>query len=180
MLTEQLKKACREYLAAGDFNWTAAMMRAGYAHKTADRNGWKLLKNPDVAFYLKSIMDESKLKTELSAEIVIEELSRLALSNIADYYKWHPEKKKYVLKPLDELTRAQTAAIAKYEPGESYTLYNKDGALDKLAKYFKLYSEVESVITNFVMMPEVKIGGKPLEFKIGKAAPKRATAPEKN
>lgn len=173
MLTEQLKKACREYLAAGDFNWTAAMERAGYAHKTADRNGWKMFKHPDVAFYLKERMDAAQKKQELSAEMVLEELRRLASSNIADYYKWSEKKQKYVLKPLDELTRAQTAAIAKYEPGEGYTLYNKDGALDKLAKYFKLYSEIEATVTNFVMMPELKLNGKPMEFNIGKPAPKR-------
>lgn len=174
MLTEQIKKACNEYLAAGDFNWCAAMQRAGYSPLYADRNGWKLFRRTDVAYYLKEQMDVINANVGISAEIVIEELRRLAVSNIADYYKWSDKKKKYVLKPLDELTREQTAAIAKYVPGQGYTLYNKDGALDKLAKYFKLYSEVESVITNFVMMPEVKINGKVAEFNIGKPAPKRS------
>lgn len=173
MLTEQLKSACREYLAAADFNWSAAMVRAGYSPLTADRNGWALFKKSEVALYLKERMDKIQEKQTLNAEIVLEELRRLAMSNIADYYKWNDKKRKYVLKPLSELTREQTAAIAKYEPGEGYTLYNKDGALDKLAKYFKLYSEVEATISNFVMMPEIKLNGVPMEFNIGKPAPKR-------
>ena len=171
MLTEKLKAACREYIV--DFNWSKALVRAGFAPQHADKNGWKLFRKPEVSFYLKELMDKQIAQQELNAAMVIEEMRRLAMSNIADYYKWSEAKQKYVLKPLDELTRQQTAAIAKYQPGEGYTLYGKDFSLDKLAKYFKLYSEVDAVVTNFVMMPELKIGGKVFEFKIGKPAPKR-------
>ena len=73
-----------------------------------------------------------------------------------------------MLKPLSELTREQTAAIAKYAPGEGYTLYNKDGALDKLGKYFKLYSEVPALVQNFVVMPTIKINGKEHIMEVGR------------
>jgi hypothetical protein len=178
MLTDQQKAACREYMV--DFTWCAAMQRAGYTEGTAKRNGWKLFKNPAIAHYLKQLMDKAQERVGLSADFVLEELRRLAASNIADYYKLDERKKKYVIKPLGELTREQTAAIHRIEPDGSYILYNKDPALDKLAKYFKLYSEVESVVTNFVMMPEVRLRGKPLEFNIGKPAPKRPQPAKKN
>lgn len=171
MLTERQKNAYREYLK--DFTMTAAMVRAGYARVTADKGAYKMFQNPEGAFYLKQLMDEQKKDQKLSAEAVLEELGRLAFSNIADYYKYSAPKKKHVLKPLDELTREQTAAIYRYEPGESYTLYTKDTSLDKLARYFKLYSEIDQTITNFVLMPELKIGGKVMEFNIGEPAPKR-------
>lgn len=170
-LTDKVKAACQEYLV--DFNMLQAMVRAGYSANHAHKNGYLLLKDPDVAFYLKGLMDKQQERKALSADMVLEELRRLAISNIADYYKWSEDKCKYVLKALDELTREQTAAIAKYTPGEGYTLYNKDASLDKLAKYFKLYSEIEATVTNFVMMPEVKIGGKAVQFNIGKPAPKK-------
>lgn len=166
MLTERQKAACREYLI--DFNWTAAMQRAGYTKTTANKTGWELFRNPDVAFYLKQLIEKQQSKQELTADMVLEEMRRLGLSNIADYYKWSEKKKKYVLKPLSELTRAQTAAIAKYEPGEGYTLYNKDSALDKLGRYFKMYTEIGTVVQNYVMMPTVKIGGKEHIFQVGK------------
>jgi hypothetical protein len=168
---ERIRLLCREYLV--DFNQVRALMRAGWTEVTANKNGWKIFQRPDVIMYLKELMDERNKKVDLTADTVLEELRRLALSNIADYYKWSDKKQKYVLKPLSDLTREQTAAIAKYEPGEGYTLYNKDGALDKLAKYFKLYSEVDAVVTNFVMMPELKLNGVPMEFNIGKPAPQR-------
>lgn len=171
MLTEKVKAACREYLI--DFNWCAAMQRAGFSFKTANNRGWEYFRDTEVAFYLKGLMDKQVASQELSAAVVLEEMRRLATSNIADYYKWHPEKQKYVLRPLDELTRAQTAAIAEYEPGVSYKLYNKDPSLNALGKYFKLYSDVDQIVTNFVMMPELKLNGVPLEFNIGKPAPKR-------
>lgn len=171
MLTEQQKLACREYLI--DLNWAQAMIRAGYSPKHANKNGWQVMRNPEVAFYLKELLDERLGNQKLTAERVIEELRRLALSDIKAYYKWSKKKKKYVLKALDELTPEQSAAIAKYEPGKGYTLYNKDGALDKLAKYFKLYSEIDQTITNFVLMPEMKLNGVPMVFDIGEPAPKR-------
>ena len=171
MLTEKLKAACREYLI--DFNWCAAMQRAGYSFKTAKNTGWEYFKDPEVAFFLKKLMDKQEAGQELSAAVVLEEMRRLATSNIADYYKWNEKKKKYVLRPLDELTRAQTAAIAEYVPGQMYKLYNKDPSLNALGKFFKLYSDVDQIVTNFVMMTELKLNGKPVEFKIGKPAPKR-------
>lgn len=171
MLTEQQQLFCREYVI--DFVVTKAMSRAGYAKSSADKCGWLMLKNPEIAFHIKQLMDKQQEKQSLTAERVIEELRRLALSDIKTYYKWSETKKRYVLKALDELTPEQSAAIAKYEPGEGYTLYNKDGALDKLAKYFKLYSEIDQTITNFVLMPELKLGGKPMEFNIGEPVAKR-------
>lgn len=171
MLTEKQKLVCHEYLK--HFNVAKALQTMGYAKTTATKNGWKFLKDPEVAMYLKQLIDEQKVESKVTAEAVLEELRRLSFSNIVDYYKYSAQKKKYVLKPLDELTREQTAAIYKYEPGEAYTLYNKDTSLDKLARYFKLYSEIDQTITNFVLMPEVQIGGQPMVFNIGEPAPKR-------
>jgi len=132
-----------------------------------------MLKNPDIAFFVKELMDKQNEQHELTAERVLEELRRLALSDIKSYYKWSAAKKKYVLKTLDELTPEQSAAIAKYEPAKGYTLYNKDGALDKLAKYFKLYSDIDQTITNYVLMPELKLNGIPMQFNVGEPVSKR-------
>lgn len=171
MLTEQQKQFCREYMK--DFTVVAAMKRAGYAASTADKNGYKMLEHPEVAFYLKELMDKLNEKHDLTADMVIEQMRRLAFSDIINYYKWSKSKQRYVLKPLDELTKEQRAPIANYEPTVGYTFYGKDPSLDKLAKYFKLYSEVDQTITNFVLMPEIKLSGKAMEFKVGEAVAKR-------
>lgn len=178
MLTERKKKAYREYLK--DFNMSAAMQRAGFAKATGDKNGWRMFNDPEGALYLKGLMDKANAKTEITAERVIEELRRLALSDIVGYYKKCMKKKKYILKDLDELTPEQSAAISKFEPDKGYTLYNKDGALDKLAKYFKLYSEIDQTVTNFLLMPELKLNGKKVIFDVGRPSAKRAKLAKKD
>lgn len=166
MLTERRKHFYREYVK--DFNIKAAMLRAGFAESTAGTDAYKLLRDPQGAAYLKTLMDKVIAKQELTAERVVEEMRRLAMSDIAGFYKWSEKKKTYVLKPLDELTPEQTAAIAKYEPGKCYTLWNKDSALDKLGKYFKLYSEIPALVQNYMIMPTVKINGVEHVFEVGK------------
>lgn len=170
MITEQQKHFCREYMQ--HFVVMRAMRAAGYSAKTASRNGYKMLQNPDIAAYLKELMAAQQQRQELSADAVLSEIRRLAFSDAISFYRWNEKKKKYVLKSPDELTTEQRAAVAEYKPGEYYKLYNKDAALDKLARYFKLYSEIDATVTNFVLMPELKLNGKPLVFEVGKPAPK--------
>lgn len=169
-LTEQQKNFCREYLT--DFTVVSAMKRSGYAVKTAEKQGYLILKNPEIAAYIKELMDNHKAKLDLTAEAVLFEIKKLAFSDHIGFYKWSDKKKKYVLKAPEELTADQRAAVSEYKPGEYYKLYSKDAALDKLAKYFKLYSEIDATVTNFVMMPTMKYGGKEVVFEVGRPAPK--------
>ena len=168
MLTEQQKNFCREYVK--DFIVEKAMLRAGYSPKTADKNGYLLLKNPEIAIKIKELMERHIQKQELTADAVLSEIRKMAFSDHIDFYKWSEKKKKYVLKAPDELTPEQRAAVAEYKPGEYYKLYSKDAALDKLAKYFKLYSEIDATVTNFVVMPTLTYGGKEVVFDVGKPA----------
>lgn len=170
MLTEQQKNFCREYLK--DFTVVAAMKRSGYNKSTAMANGYKLLNNPEITAHIKEMMTRHIEKQDLSAEAVLSEIKKLAFSDHISFYKWHEVKQKYVLKAPEELTQEQRAAVAEYKPGEFYKLYSKDAALDKLAKYFKLYSEIDATVTNFVLMPSVKYGGKEIVFEVGKPATK--------
>lgn len=172
MTPDRERAACREYLI--DFNVSAAMKRAGYSPLTANKTGYLFLRKPTVQKYLSELMKKSSEKLELTADAVLSEIKRLAFSDHISFYKWSEKKNKYVLKAPEELTSAQRAAVAEYKPGEFYKLYSKDAALDKLAKYFKLYSEIDATVTNFVLMPSVKYAGKELVFEVGKPAQKTA------
>ena len=92
MITEQQKKFCREFII--DFKILPAMVRSGYSRSYADRAGYKLMRKPEIAGLIKELMEKQITKQALSAEMVIEEMRRLAMSNIADYYKWSDKKKK--------------------------------------------------------------------------------------
>lgn len=169
-LTEQQRNFCREYLK--DYSPARAMLRAGYAKSTAYKNAHTLMNNPEVAACLAKMAAKVAEKAELTAERVLEEMRRIAFSDLTSYYKWSPSKKKYVLKALDELTTEQKACISEYKPGEFIRLHSKDGALDKLGKHFKLYTDIDATVHNFVIMPELRIGGKEVIFEVGKPAPK--------
>ena len=165
-ISPRRKKFVQEYVKS--LNALQAALKVGYSKHTAESEAGVMLKEPKTAKYLRSLMDKINAKAELSAELVVEELRRLALSNIADYYKRDPKTKGYVLKSFDELTPAQTAAIARYDPKTGYILHSKEGALDKLGKYFKLYSEIPALVNNYVIMPTIKVNGQPHAFDIGK------------
>lgn len=171
MFTEKQKQFCHEYIK--DFNIAKAMVRVGYTIKSARHNGYAMLKNPEIAAYLKQLMDKINPNPELTAARVLEEIRRLAFADIKDYYVWSSRKKKYVLKPLDDLTSEQRSAISKYEPGEGYTLYDKLSALEKLGKHFKLFTELHETLHSFTMMPTITRGGKEHIFNVGK--PKKVT-----
>lgn len=173
-LSEREKATAREYAVC--FNQNEAMKKAGYSPATARTSAHRVFNKPAFQLYLKSLIQPVVEKQELSAQKVLDEIQKLAFASMPDYYKWSESKKKFVLKPLDELTPAQCAAIKSYKPGEYYELYDKGGALDKLAKYYKLYSEIDATVTNFVLMPTIKYGGKDMEFNVGKPAPKSTAA----
>lgn len=173
MLTERKKRFCHEYLI--DYNVMRAMMRTGYAKSTASQNGYALLRDTEVQAYLATLAKASAEKINLTPEMVLDGLRQLAFANLPSFYKWSEEKKKYVIKSLDELTPDQKAAVSEYKPGEYVKLYSREGALDKLAKHFKLYTDIDATVNNLYLLPPVTYNGFEIKFNVGKPAPKVST-----
>jgi hypothetical protein len=119
------------------------------------------------------LLERLHSQTLATAECVLGELSGIATANLAKYYKKTVKRKKefWVLKDLDELTEGQQRCIMEFKPGEYLKLHSKDGALDKLAKHFKLYTDLEAGTANFNLMPVLRISGKEVIFEVGKPAP---------
>lgn len=174
-ITEIEKRICHEYLI--DNNKLQACVRAGFTDRDARGHAYRIFERPRVIAYLKPLLQQLHAKTQVSAERVLEEMGRIAFANLADFYK--PKGKTMVPKELHELTPAQQACLAEYIPGKHIKLHSKDGALDKLGKHFKLYTDLEAGITQFVVMPVLKISGMEAIFNVGLPAPKIA-ALEKN
>lgn len=166
-LSERERRFCEEYLI--DFAPVKAMRRAGYSEASANKCSGAMMQRPHVAAFLAEKARKKSEKCELSAERVLEEFKRLALANTPDFYK--VVNGKIVPKALDELTREQQSAISEIGKDGSFKFYNKDNALDKLAKHFKLYTDLEAGVTQFVVMPTLKIAGKEVVFEVGKPAP---------
>lgn len=75
-MTPKQQKFIAEYLI--DLNATQATIRAGYAAKTADREGSRLLSKANIAARIAEGKDRQLASAEPSAARVLEELRRLA------------------------------------------------------------------------------------------------------
>ena len=78
-LTNKQKRFCEEYHI--DLNATQAAVRAGYSEKTADRIANQNLKKLEVQQYLQKLMQDRSERTKISADDVVRELERIAMTD---------------------------------------------------------------------------------------------------
>lgn len=79
-LTEKQKRFCEEYLI--DLNATQAAIRAGYKEKNARSSACENLTKPDIQLYLQELMQKRSERTGITADTVIQELEKIALSDV--------------------------------------------------------------------------------------------------
>ena len=143
---------CAEYVK--DLNGARAAIAAGYAEKSARVTASKLLTKPNIKDEIARLTKKHADKLDLSAEKVLDELSKLGFSNMLDYMRVD-EDGAFVL-DFSKLTREQAAAIQEYTvdatggtgDGERkqvmrtrFKLVNKIDALIALGKHLKLFTE---------------------------------------
>lgn len=147
-LTPKQTRFIAEYLV--DLNGTQAAIRAGYSPKSAEDQAKQNLRHPAVAAAIAKRMEKRANKLELTADNVLREIARVALSDTRKLYR-----EDGTLKRPDEWDDDSAAAVAGVEiteefegRGESremigYTkklkLWDKNAALDKAAKHLGLY-----------------------------------------
>ena len=141
-------KFVAEYLK--DLNATQAAIRAGYSPKTARAQGSTLLTNPNIAAAVQAKTAKSFAHADLTAERVLEELRRLAFSDLRGLFDEAGN-----LVPIHKLTDEQAASLASVEviiknakAGDNQTdtvhkirVWDKPKALEMLAKRFGLLIE---------------------------------------
>lgn len=81
-LTKKQEAFVREYLV--DLNATQAAIRAGYSEKTAGVIGHENLTKPEINEAVKKAMGDRAERTEVTADMVIDELAALAFYDPAD------------------------------------------------------------------------------------------------
>ncbi len=80
----------QEYIV--DLNATAAVERAGYSAKTANAMAGKLMANPKIQSAIARAMKERSARTEITADKVLNELSRIGFADIKDYLQYKTAK----------------------------------------------------------------------------------------
>ena len=106
-LTGKQQNFVNEYLI--DLNATAAAKRAGYSVKSAYHSGWENLRKPEIVAEISKRQKRMAEKLEITQEMVVQELGKLAFSNIGDYLRIDADGAPYL--DFSGLTEAQTAAL---------------------------------------------------------------------
>lgn len=133
-----------EYIV--DLNATKAAKRAGYSEDSAGQIGHELLKKHEVQKLIQEAMAERSKRTEITADMVLAELGRVAFSNMAHYARWNShmvdlvdseELSEDATRCVSEITQTVTA-----EGGTvKFKLHDKVGALEKIARHLGMFND---------------------------------------
>ena len=109
-MTDAQKRFCDEYLV--DLNATRAY-KVAYSRckkdETANVNGSKLLRNTKVQEYILEKQKEIEKRTEVTQDMVIQELAKIAFFNIKDIYNKDGSLKQ--IKDIDNNTAKAIASV---------------------------------------------------------------------
>jgi phage terminase small subunit len=135
-LTERERRFVDEYIRTP--NGRQAAIRAGYAPSRAARSAHWLLAKPGVRQAVDEANAKRSEKKRITADRVLEELGRMAFSNMRDYVAWGPNG--IELRDQALLDDDQTAAVADIEHKGNgkvarLKLYDKLAALNALARH---------------------------------------------
>lgn len=153
-LTDKQKLFCKYYLIS--FNGTKAAIEAGYSKKTAYSIANELLKKKEIQEYLNSQKNEIFKKVDVTKERVLQEIGRIAFSDIRKLYNDNGSLR--TVKDIEDDSAACIAAVEVFEEfsgrGEDrehigntvkVKLWSKEKGLEMLAKHFDIYSDAPIV-----------------------------------
>lgn len=161
-MTNAQKIFCNEYLI--DLNATRAY-KVAYPNckkdSTARTNGSKLLTNTNIQSFINRKMEEREKRTEITQDMVIQELARIAFLDIRKLYNENGN-----LKNIQDIDENTVKAISSLETLEEYEGYGKDRekigdtqkvklldktkALELLGKHLGIFKETNiNVNTNY-------------------------------
>ena len=113
-LTPKQQRFAEEFLV--DLNATAAAKRAGYSPRTAKQTGYENLTKPYIAEAIRRAMTERSLRTQITADEVIQRLCLLAWAELSNAAQWDNQGVK--LLASDQLPAAERAAVRSVKMGD--------------------------------------------------------------
>lgn len=143
-LTPKQQRFVAEYLL--DLNATQAAIRAGYSARTAEWIGPQLLGKSHVSDAIQQRMKAREIRTEVTQDMVVKELARIAFGNKRDLMTWGPGG--VSLLDSSGLTADAAAMVAEVsettsDSGGSLKLktHDKVKALELLGKHLGMFVE---------------------------------------
>jgi phage terminase small subunit len=138
-LTAKQERFVAEYLI--DLNATAAAVRAGYAPKWADRQAHLLIeKNRVIADAIQSALKKRNERLEITADMVLRELARVAFSDARRLYNDDGS-----LKTPNELDDDTAAALAGIDTFEEFDGRGENRRLIGYTKKIHRWDKVKSL-----------------------------------
>lgn len=142
-MTEKQKIFADEYLI--DLNATRAY-RVAYPSvrkdETARANGSRLLTNANVAEYITKRMEERQERTEVTQDMVIQELAAIAFARATDYAEVCGDVVK--IRDTKDLSDTQVKAIEGIKEGKfgiELKLNDKERALELLGRHLGMWND---------------------------------------
>lgn len=163
-MTDAQKRFCDEYLI--DLNATRAY-KVAYSRckkdETANVNGSKLLRNTKVQEYISKKQKEIEKRTEVTQDMVIKELAKIAFLDIRKLYTENGQ-----LKNVADIDSETVGAISSLETLEEYDGYgdnrekigdtqkvkllDKTKALELLGKHLGIFNDINVNMKNAVQV----------------------------
>ena len=166
-----------------DLNATQAAIRAGYSRKTAKQQGARLLTNVDLQAEIERQTEERAKRLAIDADTVLQQLSRIAFSNMLDYIVVQKDGTAFV--DLSQLDRDKAAGILEITVDEvaggtgdgerrrvqrtRFKLADKLKALDLLGRHLKLFTEKIELSLDGELLDRLAAGRRRLAKCKGKA-----------
>lgn len=142
-LTEKQKIFADEYLI--DLNATRAY-KVAYPRVKKDTvaatNGGRLLRNAEVAAYIQERIEERQQRTEITQDMVVQELAACAFARVTDYVEIRNGM--VVIRSTDSLTDDQVRAIAGIKEGANgieIKMNDKEKALELLGRHLGMWND---------------------------------------
>ena len=133
-LTPKQQRFCDEYLIS--MNATHAALKAGYSNSTAMSG--QLMLFPKIKAYLAERTEAIQKKVQVSQEMVIAELAKVAFADMSDFFGADGK-----VKPMNEVSDKAKAGLWNLKISEkdgettvTIRMHNKMAALGKLMSYF--------------------------------------------
>lgn len=156
-LSPRQQRFVAEYLI--DLNASKAAERAGFSKKTARSQGQRLLTKVDIQAEIERLTEERAKRLAIDADTVLQELARIAFSNMLDYIVVQEDGTAFV--DLSQLDRDQAAGILEITVDDvtggtgdgvrkrvqrtRFKLANKIKALEHLGRHLKLFTDTLEV-----------------------------------
>lgn len=148
-LTERQKLFCDEYLV--DLNVTQAAIRAGYSAYYADKRAYTLLENTGIKEYIDKRMTDRQKRTEITQDIVLEELRRIALAKPTDFFNVEDmgQYKQVNIIPTKDIPDDKVGAIASIKQGANgieVKLHDRLKALELIGRHLGMFKDKLEII----------------------------------